>query len=149
MKASIFACLMFMCFNLHAQTNNYNKVLADSLGADEYGMKMYTLVILKTGKTVENDKAKADSIFKGHMQNIRRLAGEGKLVIAGPLEKNDKAYEGIFILNAATTADAQKLLDTDPAFHAGLLDAELYGMYGSAALPMYMPYVEKVTKTNF
>ena len=35
-----------------AQTSNqkYNKQLADSLDADEYGMKMYVLVILKSGK---------------------------------------------------------------------------------------------------
>lgn len=30
-------------------TISYNKVLADSLGADDYGMKSFFLVILKTG----------------------------------------------------------------------------------------------------
>jgi hypothetical protein len=29
------------------------------------------------------------------------------------------------------------------------LESELYGWYGSAALPMYLPFVEKVEKTSF
>lgn len=38
-------------FGANAQTinSNYNKALADSSGADDYGMKMYVLVILKSG----------------------------------------------------------------------------------------------------
>jgi len=50
----------------------YNKQLADSLGADDYGMKIYVLVILKTGKAKIEDKQKADSLFLGHLQNIKR-----------------------------------------------------------------------------
>lgn len=36
------------CFSSAAQAT-FDKALADSLGADQYGMKMYFLVILKTG----------------------------------------------------------------------------------------------------
>src|SRR5437762_2545273 len=82
-----------------AQTSNpkYDKAIADSLGADEYGMKMYVLVILKSGTNKTQDKPKLDSLFSGHMQNIKRLAKEGKLVVAGPLEENAKTYRGLFI----------------------------------------------------
>ncbi len=38
---------------------------------------------------------------------------------------------------------------TDPAVKAGLLDAELYQSYGSAALPLYLPFHDKVKKTDF
>lgn len=133
-----------------AQATNpqYNKSLADSLGADDYGMKMYTLVLLKTGPATLTDKAKTDSLFGGHMKNIKRLVAIGKLVVAGPLQKNDKSYRGIFIL-AAKTDEARALLDTDPAVRAGLLDAEVYGWYGSAALPLYLPAAEKVTRKSF
>jgi uncharacterized protein len=40
-------------------------------------------------------------------------------------------------------------LQTDPTIKAKVLDAELYGWYGSAALPMYLPASEKVNKLNF
>ncbi len=143
--------LIISSVGVYAQTDNpaYNKSLADSLGADEYGMKMYVLAILKTGTNEVKDKAKSDSLFGGHMQNIKRLADEGKLVVAGPLKKNDKNYRGIFILNVKTIEEAKLLLDTDPAIHAKVFDTELYGWYGSAALPMYLPSSEQVGKKSF
>lgn len=136
---------------MNAQSNNpkYDKVLADSLGADDYGMKMYVLVILKTGPVNTSDKSTTDSLFGGHLQNIRRMANQGKLVVAGPLEKNEKNYRGIFILNVKTVEEARLLLETDPAIHAKLLEADLYGWYGSAALPMYLPASEKIEKKSF
>lgn len=135
---------------LQAQANiAYNKALADSLGADDYGMKSYVLVILKTGAVKMADKAKSDSLFGGHLKNIGRLASEGKLTVAGPLQKNDKDYRGIFILNVKTREEAKALLETDPAVKAGLLEPELYGWYGSAALPMYLKYHDEVQKKAF
>jgi len=46
---SILGCIW--CTGATAQTNNpnYDKALADSLGADDYGMKSYVFVILKSG----------------------------------------------------------------------------------------------------
>ncbi len=150
-KFGITILLMVLAFSANAQTANakYNKSLADSLGADDYGMKRYVLVILKTGKGKVPGKAVEDSLFRGHMANIGRLAGIGKLVVAGPLQKNDSNYRGIFILNAATVAEANALLETDPAVKAQLLEAELFGWYGSAALPMYLPFHDSVKKTDF
>jgi uncharacterized protein YciI len=128
---------------------NYNKNLADSLGADDYGMKMYVLVILKTGENKSVDKKTQDSLFIGHMQNIKRLANDGKLIVAGPMAKNDKNYEGIFVLNVKTIDEARKLLDTDPAVKSKLLDTELYRWYASAALPLFLKYHDNVKKKDF
>lgn len=146
-KIVLTAFSLLICFLLLAQSSNphYNKTLADSLGGDEYGMKMYVLVILKTG-TATLDKKVTDSLFGGHMANIGRLATEGKLVVAGPLKKNEKNYRGIFIFNVKTLDEAKELLVTDPAVKAKVLDAELFQWYGSAALPMYLPYHSKVEK---
>ena len=150
-KAVIALILFLGSVAVYAQTSNpkYNKALADSLGADEYGMKMYVLVILKSGTNKTQEKAKLDSLFRGHMQNIKRLAKEGKLVVAGPLEDNAKQYRGIFILNAKTIEEASALLQTDPAVSAKIFDTELYSWYGSAALPMYLPASEQVGEKHF
>lgn len=126
---------------------NYQKKLADSLGSDEHGMKAYVLVILKTGPASTENKSRVDSLFRGHLVNIGRLAKEGKLVVAGPLKKNDKSYRGIFILNVKTTEEALMLLETDPSVKHQLLEAEVYQWYGSAALPLYLPYHNKLEKT--
>lgn len=130
------------------QASGYNKTLADSLGADQYGMKMYTLVMLKTGSHKIERKETVDSLFAGHMKNIGRLVDAGKLIVAGPLKKNDRSFRGIFILNVKTKEEALALLDSDPAIHEKLLEAELYEWYGSAALPMYLPYHSKVEKAS-
>jgi uncharacterized protein YciI len=123
----------------------YDKALADSLGADEYGMKKYVLVMLKTGPVTISDKNTTDSLFRGHMDNINQLVKTGKLVVAGPLQKNEKTYRGIFILNVKTLEEAKLLLAKDPAITSGMLDTEMFVWYGSAALPMYLPYSEKTT----
>jgi len=123
----------------HAQPgqNQYDPELAKKLGADERGMKNYVLVMLKTGSNTTTDKAYIDSCFTGHMSNMTRLAGEGKLIVAGPLGKNERTYRGIFILDVPYE-EAPAVLQTDPAIHSGLLDYEAYRWYGSAALPVYM-----------
>lgn len=123
---------------------NYDSVLAKSLGADEYGMKKYVLVILKTGSNTTADKATKDSLFAGHMANIGRLAETGKLVLAGPLGKNEKNYRGIFILNVPGVEEASELVQTDPAVKAKIFEVELFPWYGSAALPEYLKAEDKI-----
>ena len=147
--AIFFLLLINNCVFAQADNPKYNKHLADSLGGDDYGMKKYILVILKSGPVEITDKKKRDSLFAGHLQNIVRLASIGKLVVAGPMDRNDKNYRGIFILNVSTAEEARKLLATDPTIEAKLLDAEIYSWYGSAALPMYLPASEAIEKKKF
>ena len=128
---------------------NYDAELATELGADEYGMKSYIFVILKTGTNESTDKILKDSCFAGHMNNIERLVEAKKLIVAGPMEKNDKTYRGIFILDVPTLEEARDLLQTDPAINAKYLEPELYRWYGSAALSEYLEASDKVWKTGF
>lgn len=127
---------------------NYDALLAQKLGADDYGMKGYILVILKTGNNQTTDNTFINNSFRGHLNNIKRLVKEEKLIVAGPLGKNDNTYRGIFILNVTTFEEAEKLLQTDPAINGGLLDVELYNWYGSAALPEYLEFSEKIWKVQ-
>ena len=127
---------------------NYDSTLAKTFGADDYGMKMYVLVILKTGSNTIENKAVRDSLFAGHMQNIGRLVDMGKLIVAGPVGKNDKTYRGIFILNVTTFEEANQLMEADPAIKEKLLEPELYNWYGSAALSDYLKTSDKIWKIN-
>jgi uncharacterized protein YciI len=131
-----------------SQTLNpdYDSTLAKKFGADDYGMKSYVFAILKTGTNTTTDNAFIDSCFSGHMANIVRLVNEGKLIVAGPLGKNDNAYRGIFIFNVVSIEEAEELVQTDPAINSGLLDADLYNWYGSAALSQYLEAALKVGK---
>ena len=128
---------------------NYNKELAVKLGGDDYGMKSYFFVILKTGTNNTTDKEFISESFRGHLDNINRLVEEGKLIVAGPLGKNENNYRGIFILNnIKSIEEAVELLQTDPAIKNGLLDYEIFTWYGSAALPEYLPFSDKIWKSK-
>lgn len=131
---------------LIAQNTAYNQALADSLGADEYGMKSYSLVMLKTGSAQIQEKNKIDSLFRGHLDNIGQLASEGKIIVAGPLGKNALNYRGIFIFDEQDEAKVEELLQTDPAIKAELLAFEIYSWYGSAALAVYLETHSKIEK---
>ena len=141
---------LFFCMTVFSQSanKNYDSVLAKKLGADDYGMKQYILVILKSGSNTTTDKTMRDSLFKGHLANIGRLADHGDMVLAGPLGKNDNNYRGIFVLNVKTTAEAKKLLETDPAIKAKLLEPDLYEWYGSAAIGETLEIHKKIEKTS-
>lgn len=77
--------------------------------------KSYTFVFLnnKPDKEVLS-KQKSDSIMQGHMDNIGRLAKEGKLLAAGPFEGGG----GVFILNTTSVDEANQWLATDPGVKA-------------------------------
>ena len=125
---------------------NYDKSLAKKLGADDYGMKQYVLVMLKTGENKTAGDEETKLAFRGHLDNISKMAKEGKLIVAGPLGKNDKTYRGIFIFDVRTIEEAKALVMTDPAIKAKLLDTEMYEWYGSAALVEYLPASDKIWK---
>jgi uncharacterized protein len=128
---------------------NYDKAFAEKLGGDDYGMKSYFLVILKTGKNKTTDKDLINKSFVGHMANINRLVAEGKLTVAGPLGKNENNYRGIFILNnIKTIEEAKEILQTDLTIQNELLDYEIFTWYGSAALPEYLPFSDKIWKSK-
>tara|TARA_R100001143_G_C3361257_1_gene136207 strand:+ start:23203 stop:23679 length:477 start_codon:yes stop_codon:yes gene_type:complete len=127
---------------------NYDPDLAQKLGGDDYGMKSYILVILKTGTNQSTDRTFINESFRGHMDNINRLAEGGKLTVAGPLGQNDNSYRGIFILNVTTFEEAERLLQNDTAIKEGLLDYDLYNWYGSAALPEYLEASDKIWRVK-
>lgn len=147
---TVIAFLLSICSVAGQKTNpNYDAELAKKLGADDYGMKSYILVILKTGSNTSTDKTAKSKAFAGHMNNMQTMVKNKKLVIAGPIGKNDKTYRGIFILNMNDVEEAKKLLQTDPAIKAKYLEAELYPWYGSAALSEYLNASDKVWKKGF
>lgn len=142
----IFIMTMFTSIT-YGQGAVFNKVLADSLKADEFGMKTYVMAFLKKGPNRNHDEATASQLQRAHMDNINRLAKEGKLIVAGPfLEDGD--VRGIYIFNVTTIEEAAKLTATDPAIQAGRLTMELHVWYGSAALRLVNPIHQTIAKKN-
>lgn len=126
----------------------YDSLLAAKLNADEYGMRRYVLALLKTGPNVNQDSSAARRLQQAHMENIRRLAKEGKLVLAGPF-LDDGPLRGIYVFNVETVEEARELTLTDPAIQAGRLEMELHPWYGSAALKEVNELTTRITKESF
>lgn len=115
------------------QKDDYDSTYAASIGADEYGMHSYVMAILKSGPNTPPTAEIRDSLFRGHMDNIQRMAEEGTLVLAGPF-MDDSEYRGIYIFDVSSVDEAIKLTETDPAIQYGSLIMELKPWYGSATL---------------
>ena len=148
------ACALAMAGTLHAQApasapkTAYDAELARSVAADDHGMRKYVLVILKSGPTPVPAGKERDEMFKGHFANMNRLAAEGKLAVAGPLDGVD-GWRGLFILAVPEIEDARQLVGTDPVVAKGEMVAEYHKYYGSAALMLVNEHHRKVTKTPF
>ena len=123
----------------------YDAELAKSLGADERGMRPYVLVILKTGPKKMAAGDERNSMFKGHFANMGKLAGEKKLVLAGPLDGKE-GRRGIFVFNTPDIDIAKTWVATDPVIINGEMEAEYHKFYGSAALMMVNEVHGKIEK---
>ncbi|SIT91792.1 Uncharacterized conserved protein YciI, contains a putative active-site phosphohistidine [Pontibacter indicus] len=88
-------------------------------------MKTYYMALLKKGPYQPTDTAEVNSIQRGHMAHIRKMAADGKLVMAGPFLDNGE-LRGIFIFDVATLEEAKALTEADPAVKAGKLIMELH-----------------------
>ena len=111
----------------------YDSTLAAELGADEYGMRQYVMALLKAGPNRNQSEEEAQRIQRAHLDNIKRLADEGMLALAGPF-LDDGDLRGVFVFNVKTIEEAQQLVESDPAIKAGRLVMELHPWYCSAAL---------------
>ena len=90
-------------------------------------LKQYYFVMLKKGAQSEKikDTATINALQRGHMANMERMAGLGKLVVAGPFG-DDGNWRGIFVFDCNSEDEVKKLLATDPSIAAGRLDYEIH-----------------------
>lgn len=118
-----------------ARAEQWLALAADSV--DAYGMKPYVLAMLQTADTTARPQGELQAVFDGHMNNIERLAEEGKLLVAGPFYGIDRvpgSWRGLFVLNTVDTTEARAWVQSDPAVQAGVFRVVLAPWYSSGAL---------------
>lgn len=136
MQAGLMAVLAMLAAPVVAEEAakpTFDAALATQYGADDYGMRAYVLVVLKTGPTKMPAGPARDEMFRDHFANIQRLAAEGKLAFAGPLDGVD-GWRGLFVFAVKDIEEAKALAATDPVIINGEMVAEYHRLYGSAGL---------------
>ncbi len=96
----------------------------------------YAMIFIKTGPLRTPSRAQQSEAMQGHMANMRRLAQEGTLLIAGPLAepKSDPDHRGIFVFDADTIEKGAALAATDPGAQMGVFAMEPYLLTTAAPL---------------
>lgn len=130
-----------------AATTLYNEKLALEVGADDYGMRQYVLAFLRAGPNRERTAEEATALQRAHLDNIKRLADMGKLVLAGPFLDGGE-LRGLYLFDVKTIEEAEELTRTDPAIMAGSLVMELHPWYGSAAIMKIPAIHDTIKKSN-
>ncbi|MBX7181384.1 MAG: YciI family protein [Bacteroidia bacterium] len=95
------------------------------LAQDMSQMKQYYFVLLSKGPNRNQDSATAAQIQKAHLENIGKLAKEGKLQVAGPFT-DDGNFRGIFIFDAGSKEEVEQWVQTDEAIKSGRLSYEIH-----------------------
>ena len=102
---------------------NANITIVDSTPV--YDMKQFWLVLLYRGNTRSQDSISAAKIQQAHMNNINRLATEGKIIMAGPMGgKGD--LRGIFIMDGKDSTEIAGHIKVDSAVVTGRLRFEIH-----------------------
>src|SRR5690606_29022075 len=109
-----------------APPGTYDAALAERTGVDDYGMRSYVLVVLKTGPTPVTYAEARKAMFAGHFANMERLSESGKLVVAGPFSKDPDGWRGLFVFAVDSVEEARNLTANDPVIVNGEMVAEYH-----------------------
>ena len=124
MKRFIVLTSCFLAIGFSSIGQNNLKSTNDKT-APENQIKQFWFVMLTKGNNRTQDSVTAAKIQEGHMANITRLYKDGKIKVAGPFG-DDGNWRGIFIFDAATKEEVDRLLITDPAISSGRLSYEIH-----------------------
>ena len=117
------ATIFFSAFT--RQTSPVSTSLPVSDSTPVYEMKQYWLVLLFSGGVRSQDTATASKIQKAHINNIERLAAEGKIIMAGPMGDNGN-LRGIFIMDGKDSSEIANHIKVDSAIVTGRLRFEIH-----------------------
>jgi len=110
-------------------------------------MAVYTLGLLRRGPAWTPERtARTDSLQRGHMANIERMAAEGMLLGAGPFRSGGD-LRGVFIFGGDSVAALRMQAERDPAIQAGRLHLALY--LWSAPAGIGQPYRRMAGEPGF
>ncbi len=105
----------------------------------KYKMTEYVVGLLRKGpRWTPGSTPETQKIQEGHLENIRKMASGGKLVVAGPFTDNGD-LRGIYVFHGVSMNEARTMVDADPAVKAGRLVVDLHPWYAGTGLRVDPP----------
>ncbi|WP_126248621.1 YciI family protein [Chitinophaga rhizosphaerae] len=83
-------------------------------------VQQYWMVFFRNGDHMQQDSAAAALIDEAHVLHIRNLTREGKMMLAGAFAEYED-MRGMYVLKAADSLDAAKMVMADSAVATGRL----------------------------
>ncbi len=83
-------------------------------------MRTYDVVLMMRGEPAPPGTDGA-AVMQAHLASMTELASRRQLVGAGPIADRESPLRGVFILDVATRAEAERIANDDPAVKAGRL----------------------------
>lgn len=107
-------------------------------------VKTYTFVYITTGPATDIEQSEQQEAFAGHFSNMKRMADEGDLLIAGPYGQAESFDDlrGLWVFNTDSTTKALELAATDPPGKLGIFVFEAVQLMTDDAL-LELPRLEK------
>ena len=101
----------------------------------KYEMTTYHVAFLKKGPSwTPQVTEETKQIQAGHMENIKRMADSGKLILAGPFAGNGD-LRGMFVFApSASLEEIKQMAEQDPAVKAGRLALEWHPWYSAKGI---------------
>ncbi len=125
-KHFLVAFSLVACFFAFGQSASKQKKPEDMI-------RRYWFVLLTKGEHRSQDSITAAKIQEGHLANIQKLYGDGKIKVAGPFgdagDPKTIGWQGLFIFDCETKEEVERLLQTDPAVAAGRLLYQIIPWY--------------------
>jgi uncharacterized protein YciI len=118
MKKILFSVLLLAGFY-----QGYSQIPVDSVMAKIAKGKMYTLVLLKSGRKIPQKSETAKQMQIEHLTHLFTMEQQGKISIFGPV-MNDVKIKGILVFNSVNKDLIKNELANDPYIKAGILKYE-------------------------
>ena len=115
---------VFLTFVIARFTSKSLKTAATEEPVQKTESKKYWMVMLRSNINRQQDPATISQFRDAHINSVRNLAREGKLIVASPFTE-DEELQDVIIVECKDSLEVVDLLQQDSAIAAGWLKAEI------------------------